>query len=202
MTDNWDDSADTWDTNDDVIYYSEKAYESLVKIINIDGQRILDFGCGTGLLSERMSPLASSVVAIDTSSKMVNVLKYKKLSNVTPLSTSLTQELISKNSVFAKKFNIVVASSVLSFVPDYESTLRLLKSALVTDGLLVQWDWLAQDSDPEFGLSENTIKNTLTDVGFSDIVLKKPFSISFEKGDSQVVMGIAKNAKQVTAVGQ
>ena len=142
MSDSWDDSADTWDTNSDVIYYSDKAYASLIDSINIEGKRILDFGCGTGLLTERVSPLASSVVAIDTSSKMINVLKSKNLPNVTALPTPLTQEIIIKNSAFNKKFNIVVASSVLSFIPDYQSTLKLLKSLLVTDGTLVQWDWL------------------------------------------------------------
>lgn len=193
MNNSWDDNADNWDTNNDVIYYSDKAYESLIEVINIDGKRILDFGCGTGLLTERVSPLASSVVAIDSSPKMINVLKLKNLPNVTALSTPLTQELVNKNSACNKKFNIVVASSVLSFIPDYQSILKLLKSLLVTNGMFIQWDWLQTD-DPEFGLSEYTIKNTLEVTGFSNIELTKPFSIAFETGNMSVIMGVAKNA--------
>jgi hypothetical protein len=44
MSDSWDDSADTWDTNNDVIYYSDKGYASLIYNINIECKRILDFG--------------------------------------------------------------------------------------------------------------------------------------------------------------
>ena len=194
MSDSWDDNADTWDTNSDVIYYSEQAYESLVKSINIDGQNILDFGCGTGLLTEKISPLASRVVALDTSQKMINVLKSKGIPNVTPISALLNKDLISTNPAFTNKFNIVVASSVLNFVPDYQSTLKLLKSLLVTNGILVQWDWLQTDTDPDFGLSENAVKNTLKITGFNDIVITKPFSIAFDKGNMPVIMGVAKNA--------
>jgi len=194
MSDRWDDSADTWDTNSNVIYYSDKAYASLIDSVNIEGKRILDFGCGTGLLTERVSPLASSIVAIDTSPKMINVLQSKKLQNVVALSDSLTLELINNNSAFKQKFNIVVASSVLSFIPNYMSVLKLLRSLLVTDGLLFQWDWLQPDDDPEFGLSETTIENSLETTGFKHVSLSKPFTLTFEKGEMPVVMAVAKNA--------
>lgn len=194
MSENWDYSADNWDTNSDVISYSEMAYESLVKSVNIEGKYILDFGCGTGLLTERLSPLAKSIVAIDTSPKMISVLQSKNLSNVTTLSEPLTLELINKNSSLINKFNIVVASSVFSFLPNYISVLKLLKSIMATDGSLIQWDWLPPDGDPGFGLSEFTIKKSLNSAGFKHIVLTQPFSLNFEKGNMPVVMGVAKNS--------
>ena len=194
MSDSWDDYAEEWDTDADAISYSEKAFESLIKEINIEGKTILDFGCGTGLLTEKLSPLASSIVAIDTSPKMIATLQSKKLPNVTSLSEPLTSELIKNNSAFINKFNIVVASSVFSFLPNYDSILKLLKSLLVTDGLLIHWDWLSPDSNPEFGLSETTIKQSLSNVGFKQVALKKPFSLTTEKGNMPVIMGIAKNA--------
>ena len=194
MSDSWDDCADDWDTNIDVISYSEKAYKSLVQVVNIEGKSILDFGCGTGLLTERLSPLANSIVSIDTSPKMIKVLQSKNLPNVSSLSEPLTLELINNNPAFIKKFNIIVASSVFSFLPNYESTLKLLKSLLVTDGLLIQWDWLLSDNDSDFGLSEIAIKKALNNTGFKQVVLTKPFSLTFEKGNMPVVMGVAKNA--------
>ncbi|MCH8334286.1 MAG: class I SAM-dependent methyltransferase [Proteobacteria bacterium] len=39
-----------------------------------------------------------------------------------------------------EKFDLVVASSVCSFLPDYNSTLRDLSSALKPGGLFVQWE--------------------------------------------------------------
>ncbi|MEN8713136.1 MAG: methyltransferase [Arenicellales bacterium] len=194
MSDSWDDYAEEWDTNIDAISYSAKAYESLIKEINIQGKTILDFGCGTGLLTERLSPLANSIVAIDTSPKMIAVLQSKKLPNVTYLSEPLTSELVKNNTAFVNKFNIVVASSVFSFLPNYDSILKLLRTLLVADGLLIQWDWLSPGSNPEFGLSETTIKKSLDNAGFKKIVLTKPFSLTTQKGNMPVIMGIAKNA--------
>ena len=78
MSDSWDDYAKEWDVNIDAISYSEKAHETLANEVNIEGKNILDFGCGTGLLTERMSPLASNIVAIDASSKMIAILQSKK----------------------------------------------------------------------------------------------------------------------------
>ena len=196
MSDNWDDYAEEWDKNIDAISYSEKAYGSLIKEINIEGKTILDFGCGTGLLTERLSPLASSIVAIDTSTEMIAVLRSKELPNVTSLSEPLTSELIKNNSAFDNKFNIIVASSVFSFLTNYDSILKLLKSLLVTDGLLIQWDWLTPDSNSALGLSETTIKQSLSNAGFKKVVLTKPFSLTAEKGNMPVVMGVAKNAIQ------
>jgi len=194
MSESWDDSADNWDINSDVISYSEMAFESLVKTVNIEGKNILDFGCGTGLLTERMSPLAKSIVAIDTSPRMISVLQSKNLPNVTTLSEPLTPELIDENPAFIDKFHIIVASSVFSFLPDYISILKLLKSTMVTGGSLIQWDWLPPDNDPDFGLSEITIKRSLDSAGFKHIVLTQAFSLNFEKGNMPVIMGVAKNA--------
>jgi len=194
MSDSWDDYAKEWDTNTDAISYSEKAYESLIHEINIEGKKILDFGCGTGLLTEKLSPLASSIVAIDTSPGMIAVLQSKKFLNVTLLSEPLTPELIKFHSAFVNKFDIVVASSVFSFIPNYDSVLKLLKPLLVNDGLLIQWDWLTPDSNSEFGLSEASIKQSLNSSGFSLVSITKPFSITTTKDNMAVVMAVAKNA--------
>ena len=51
MSESWDDYADDWDTNQDVITYSEKAYDSLCQLISLDGLRVLDFGCGSGVVA-------------------------------------------------------------------------------------------------------------------------------------------------------
>ena len=194
MSDSWDDYAGEWNANIDAIYYSEKAYESLIKEVDIENKNILDFGCGTGLLTEKLATLAKCIIAIDTSTKMIAVLESKNLHNVIPIAENLTLELINTNSAFTKHFDVVVASSVFSFLPDYESTLNLLKSQLISGGILIQWDWLSPEDNAQFGLSETTIRKTLGDTGFKQIVITRPFSITNEKGMMPVVMGVAKNA--------
>ena len=203
MTDNWDDYADEWDANTDAISYSENAYKSLLKVVDIEDQNILDFGCGTGLLTERMASSANNIVAIDSSIKMIAVLKSKKLSNVISISEPLTSKVIKRNLAFVKKFNVIVASSVFSFLPDYEATQIRLKSLLACGGVLIQWDWLSVENNsgvgiPEFGFSETRIDKALKDAGFEQVSITKPFfqigsTQIGSKGKMPVVMGIAKN---------
>ena len=38
-------------------------------------------------------------------------------------------------------FDLIVASSVCAFVPDYQQTLSDLQLLLKEDGVFVQWDW-------------------------------------------------------------
>lgn len=194
MSGSWDDYAEEWDTNSDAMSYSEKAYEALVHEVNIQGLNIFDFGCGTGLLTEKMASSAKSIIALDVSTKMLDVLNSKKLPNVVSLSESLTVQTIKENAVFSTKFDVIVASSVFSFLPEYVSTLKLLKSLLVPDGLLLQWDWLSLDLDSDFGLTETKVKESLGEAGFNQISITTPFSLTSSKGTMPVVMAVAKNS--------
>lgn len=58
MSESWDDYADEWDDNGDDIRYSEEALRTLNGAYYPAGLDILDFGCGTGLLTEKLSPVA------------------------------------------------------------------------------------------------------------------------------------------------
>ena len=47
------------------------------RVISVNEIRVLDFGCGTGLLTEKIAPLVNEIVAIDSSPKMIEVLRKK-----------------------------------------------------------------------------------------------------------------------------
>jgi len=193
MSEEWDEYAENWDSNAEVITYSDNAFKTLLDAVNINGLRILDFGCGTGLLTERMSPLAKEIVALDSSVKMISTLTNKKLTNVFTVSDELTKELIRNNTLFSEKFDLIVASSVCSFLPEYEKTLSLLKLLLVKGGTFIQWDWLANESDGDFGLSSEKVESAYNTTGFKLQALKQSFILKSADGDMPVLMGIAKN---------
>jgi predicted TPR repeat methyltransferase len=194
MSDSWDDYAEEWDGNEDAILYSKMAFKTLVDQVSLEGLNVLDFGCGTGLLTEQISPLANKIVALDTSKKMVSILNKKNLHNVTTLSESLSGDAINNNTSLQNKFNLIVASSVLGFIPEYESTLVLLKSLLVPNGILVQWDWLSPSKDSDLGLSKEKVETAYREAGFKVTSINKPFSLTSSKGTMTVLMAIAKNA--------
>ena len=198
MSFDWDKHADGWDQNPDVVVYAKHAFASLTEVIDCTGLRVFDFGCGTGLLTERIAPTASAVVALDPAPKMLDVLARKKIANVTPIAGWLTSEMIAREPAFENKCDLITASSVCAFVPDYPETLQLLRTLLVPGGKLVQWDWLATSGEPDFGLTEAGIHDAITAAGFTDIAITQPFSISRgDEGPMPVLMAVASERQEL-----
>ena len=187
MSDSWDDYADGWDANPDVIAYSQLAFNSLQKHMTLSGLSILDFGCGTGLLTERLLNAGAHVVAIDSSEKMIDALESKSLNQIECHKALLTDAFLIEHPDWLNRFDLVVASSVLAFVPDYEVCLSLLAQCLKTKGKLIHWDWLKHD---DFGFNETDI-----DHGFKAAHLKvidinpNEFIMESEKGSMAVIKG-------------
>ncbi len=160
----------------------------------MENSNLLDFGCGTGLLTEKLSPIANHIVALDTSSKMLTVLTGKNLPNVTTIMGPLSAKLIAESQSLNKGFDVIVASSVCGFLSAYEATLSLLKSMLNPSGTFVQWDWLSQDEKSDFGLSEERVISAYEKSGLTLVALTQPFSLSGRNVAMPVLMGVARNA--------
>lgn len=193
LSNEWDEYAENWDVDPSVEQYAKNAFSELLDSININGLTVLDFGCGTGALTQLMSPSAESIVAIDPSSEMIKRLDKKALNNVTSICDYLSSELVQNFPELENKFDLIVASSVCGFLPDYEMTLSLLKSLLKKDGLFVQWDWLSEDDSSGMGLSEKRVKQAFLASGFVSIKVNSPFMMNSSKGNMPVLMAIGKN---------
>lgn len=190
----WDEYAEGWDVDASVQEYANKAFDELTKLVNINGLSVFDFGCGTGPLTQRLSPRVKRIVALDVSSKMIERLKEKRLSNVSTIAGFLTHDLINSHPDLSNKFDLIVASSVCSFLPDYEMTLQLLKPLLKSGGVFIQWDWLSTDDTVKIGLSEDSVLRALQANEFINITIEKPFEMHDSKGTMTVLMATGKNA--------
>jgi len=112
LSNEWDEYAENWDVDPTVEKYARKAFSELVDNLNIDGLTVLDFGCGTGVLTQFMSPAVKSIVAIDPSSEMIKYLDNKALDNVSSIADYLSEELVQNRPELENKFVLIVASSV------------------------------------------------------------------------------------------
>ena len=194
MKNEWDDYAEGWDIDLTVKVYAKNAFSELTANIDINDLAVLDFGCGTGSLTKLMSPYAKSVLAIDSSSEMIKHLNSKRLSNVCSIADYLSEGLIKSTPELSHQFDLIVASSVCSFLDDYDETLKLLSSLLKDGGRFVQWDWYAESESSEMGLTEQRVVNALLETGFDVIKITKPFVMTSSKGNMPVLMAIAKKA--------
>jgi len=180
MADEWDEYADGWDDDPGARAYAAAAFTSLqdelgARDMSLDGLRVLDFGCGTGLLTERMVASVASIDAVDSSPAMLDVLDAKieqrQWAQVTPARTIRAGRAT---------HDLVVCSSVCSFLDDYPGTVVKLADLLRPGGLFVQWDWERDDNDADpHGLSRAEIAAALTAAGLTDIDARVAFEVRF-----------------------
>ncbi len=197
----WDDEAPTWDENVAVRAYSKAAFASLEQLcaergLALAGARVLDFGCGTGLLTEAVARTAREVVAIDISPAMIEVLRGKirerGLGNIEAVVGELA-ELGSEQGLGEGSFDLVTCSSVCAFLEDYPAAVSLLAAKLKPGGLFVQWDWELNPEDEEpFGLTAAGIQAALEAAGLGEITVDIGFSEPFEGAVMEPLRGAAR----------
>lgn len=192
MSENWDEHAKNWDRQDGVQYYANQAFAALIDHVNIYGtgwknKRVLDFGCGTGLLAEKLAPLVGEVIAVDTSQKMIDVLHGKKIQKVTAICADINDRSVN-SAAWCSDFDLIVASSVCGFLPDYEATVDVLSLLLSATGYFVQWDWLASGDDGS-GLTMDRVSNAFTSANLKCIHIDRAFEIPFGSEKMPVLMG-------------
>jgi 2-polyprenyl-3-methyl-5-hydroxy-6-metoxy-1,4-benzoquinol methylase len=193
MSDDWGDYAKEWDSPDTRLY-ANQVFDTWTKNVatlvpELSECRILDFGCGTGLLTEKIAPLCAQVVAVDTSDRMVDELRQKisggSLSNVTPLTIDVDSSSVKTSPELSIKFDLIVASSVCSFLPDYNSTLQVLSSLLKSGGVFAQWDWLSE-------MPVERIAGAFESAGLDSVGIETSFDMSAKGETALVVSGIGR----------
>lgn len=186
----WDDYAAGWDDDPGARAYATAAFSSLLSILEVMGislsaSRALDFGCGTGLLTERLVEHGCSVTAVDTSTEMLHVLDAKITARGWT-NVHTTAEVPSSPSTF----DLVVCSSVCSFLDDYPETTATLVDLLRPGGVFVQWDWELDEADDEpHGLARSEITAALTVAGLEHVLVDVGFEIPYEDQTMRPLMG-------------
>lgn len=194
MSNEWDPYAAEWDRDPAVQAYARLAYDSLRATVDPAGLRVLDFGCGTGSLTERLCPAAAQIVALDASPGMTDILAQKALADVTVLTGELSADWAARQPALAPPFDLIVASSVCSFLADYAGTLAQLHGLLSPGGLFVQWDWLASDESATMGLTPARVEAALQQQGFEAVEVRRAFEMDSPNGRQPVLMAVARRA--------
>lgn len=190
MAQDWDGLAKKWESNPATEQFAQSVFAQLQQLTQLDGIKVLDFGCGTGQLSQLLSPFVKDIVALDASEAMIEELDKKELLNVEPVVDALSRGLVAQHPAFRGQFDLVIASSVLAFVDDVETSLEISRSLLNKGGYFVHFDWVAQSSKEGFTLAKS--ESALLRAGFHDVESKKVFEITSEGQTMSVLMGVGR----------
>lgn len=105
---------------------------------------VLDFGCGTGLITLRLQPLVGTITGADSSQGMLAVLEEKIRTQGLPnIRTALVD--FEKGDRIEEKFHLIVCSMALHHVPDTAALFRLWYEMLLPGGQLCFADLDTED---------------------------------------------------------
>lgn len=126
-------TATTWNSS---LYETKHAFvwqygESLLDLLNPQaGERILDLGCGTGQLTEKIASHGVNVVGIDRSAAMI----ARARENYPQLQFEIAD---AQNFQFAEPFDAVFSNAVLHWVKEPDAVIHCIQQALKPGGRFV-----------------------------------------------------------------
>ncbi len=146
-TRNFNQVASTWDENPGRVKLANDVGQSMLNNLTFNpGMNVLDFGCGTGLVTLKIQSFVKSVMALDTSQGMLDILRLK-IEKTGIKNVKLTLLDLEKGEKIQGRYHSIVSSMALHHVPDTAALLSKFHSLLEPGGVLA-----LADLDPEGGL--------------------------------------------------
>ncbi|MBI5895890.1 MAG: class I SAM-dependent methyltransferase [Desulfobacterales bacterium] len=175
----FDKEADSWDENPRRVKLVNDIAQAISRqIVLRPDLDVMDFGCGTGLLSLQIQPHVRSVTGIDSSQGMLDQFNRKiaqlKLNRVKTVLFDLDQ-----GHALPGKYGLVISNMTLHHIKRIEPLLAQLHNVLVAGGHLC-----ISDLDPDegrfhedntgvfhFGFDRTALRNAFTAAGFEDVAV-------------------------------
>lgn len=132
----WDKTANKYDQEE------KKDEEIRIKIIEKTkkylkiSDNVLDYGCGTGLISNEIADNVKMIHAIDTSSKMIEIAKKKadrrKIENIDYVHSTIFDEKYKRSS-----FDVILVFYILHLLEDTHEVIQRINELLKPGGLII-----------------------------------------------------------------
>jgi 2-polyprenyl-3-methyl-5-hydroxy-6-metoxy-1,4-benzoquinol methylase len=173
----FDKEAATWDENPVRIKLAHDVAGAIISEARLTTEmEVLDFGCGTGLVTLQLQPLVKAITGADSSQGMLAVLEAKtKKQGLANVRTQLVD--FEHGGKVTGAFDLVVSSMTMHHVPDTAALFRQFYDLLKPGGSLSVADLDKEDGSFHadntgvfhYGFDRPRLKNLLEAAGFSDV---------------------------------
>lgn len=166
----WEQMASRYDTADRVALADIIAAATRAQLKDTENLTLLDYGCGTGLVGLNLVKSFSTVLFIDASAQMLELLEQKivkkKIKNATTLCCDFLVEVPPNVQV-----DYVILSQVLLHIPDTRLILTRLYNVIKTQGHLIVVDFDKNErilyDKVHNGFEQQALKSLIGHIGFS-----------------------------------
>jgi len=164
--------AKRYDTEERIALTIVIVEEVRMELKSSQSKFLMDYGSGTGLISLELSYLVDSILLVDSSKQMLDVVSdkiYRKgITNAKVLHADFTQQ-----KTHGLQADIILMSLVLLHIPDTKKILENLYHMLNKDGklIIIDFDKNSKISHPKVhnGFSHKELEGKLNEVGFTSI---------------------------------
>ena len=169
--------AASWDEKPARVKLAEDVARAVAgQVVLTPGMDVLDFGCGTGLLTVQLHPFVRSVTGVDSSQGMLDMFRKKiaalNLNNVNALYADLE-----KGDTLAGRYDLVVSNMTLHHIKEIKPLFEQFHRITAPAGHLC-----IADLDPDngkfhddntgvfhFGFDRKDLRTVFAEAGFDDV---------------------------------
>jgi ubiquinone/menaquinone biosynthesis C-methylase UbiE len=190
---NFDQEAANWDQVPRRVKVAQDIAHSMIQEITLTPDiDVLDFGCGTGLLTLALQPFVRSITGVDSSQGMLDVFKTKiKEHNLNNVKTEYID--LDKGDVLTGSYHLIVSSMTLHHIKNITPLLKQFYSILLPSGQLAIADLEPDNgqfhSDNEgvfhFGFNPEVLRLMFKDAGFKNIRTSQAAEIEKPVGEGK-----------------
>ncbi len=153
MNNRFDQDASSWDAKDYRIRMADSVAAAIRQVVKVIPEMdVLDFGCGTGLVSMSLAQEVASLTGLDNSAGMLDVFMEKAADSNFRNVKSLNLDLSGKDEVVGF-YDLILSSMAFHHILDVAGVILKLTRALKPGGFLCIADL---DTEPGVFHADNT----------------------------------------------
>ena len=132
----WDRRSKEYEKNEEKYEQTYNKTVEITKSLLTINDVVLDFGCGTGIITNNLAQNVKEIHAIDISSKMIDVARRKaderELTNIIYSQSTIFDDRYKKES-----FKVILAFNILHLIKDPQTGIQRINDLLKPGGLFI-----------------------------------------------------------------
>lgn len=183
-TDSFDEKAATWDDDPAKVERARVVADAIRTTVPLDSStRVLEYGAGTGLVTQALRDAVGPVTMADTSTGMRDVMRAKVEAGTIPDARVWDLDLATQ-PVPDERFDLVVTVMTLHHIHDLDTVLKGFADLLVEGGHLCVVDLEEEDGSfhghdfaGHHGFERSALAERLAGAGFTDVAFRDCYHV-------------------------